>query len=140
MFKVLIRLLNFKKAQNVKDWKRMGRVIINCIFTNIISDKVWSKVKKSGKTGKDTKTLISFFVTFLATNTRVLFLGRRLGTRLYLHPKFEVLRLFPKSQVFWQFVMELGYNVLYYVSSPVLLVANLTYTKIFQSSKICLGL
>ena len=45
----------------------------------------WKKVKKSSKIGLEQKTLISAFAYFLTTITKMLFLKRILGTRIYLH-------------------------------------------------------
>ena len=47
---------------------------------------ICNKVKKSSKIGKEQKTLTSPLAQFLTVISKVLFLERRLGTRLRLHP------------------------------------------------------
>ena len=67
--------------------------ILNILpFSDNRGKNLRSSVKKSSKIGHDEKTLISAFASFLTTSTKVLFLERKLGTRLRLHQLLRFLQ------------------------------------------------
>ena len=53
---------------------------------------IWNKIEKSSKTGQNKNKFDIFFACFLTAIAKGLFLKRRLGARLFLHPNSEFFR------------------------------------------------
>ena len=62
------------------------------VFSDNLEQNMWNKVKKSIKTGRGSKSLISTFASFLTVIAKVLFLKERLDTGLCLYPNLRVLQ------------------------------------------------
>ena len=69
----------------------MNSTIEFCIFELVYNPElnISNKIEKFSKTGQEKKSLISVSARFLTALANVLFLERRLGTRLYLHPNLK---------------------------------------------------
>ena len=63
-----------------------------------LGQNIWNKIEKSSETGQEKKSLISTLASFLTAVAKVYFLEGGLGTRLCLHPNFEIFLIFPYFQ------------------------------------------
>ena len=123
--------LNHKEIPKVLgfSFKRQSMIYIS-------GQNICSNVKKSSKIRQEEKTLISTFTQFLTAITKVLFLGRRLDTRLCIHPFFRFFKYFQISEVLSCLEIREETSIqcfLYQISCIALLLANGTFGKISKS-------